>query len=150
MMNAYHNMSVPPRTTVNQTVKSVGEHLAFKMSEIDFSPPFRPPGDFPTPQAWLDDFLATHQDALESVLRPTGFMVALVHEDSRRCQWRNRFWPFCQDPVLAVSVLGRIAGNIYIPLRKITLGPWFDNGKCYIFPRKYFPRKKNNSTENQP
>lgn len=148
-MNAYHNMSAPPRTTVCQQVKPVGRQVVFSIYEIDFSygddahKTFPPPRDFSSPQEWLDDFLKSHKAELESIRRPTGFMIGAVCKGGDGGKLYNGatakdVYELCKDPILSISVLGRIAGNIYIPHRQVALGAWFDKGEYYIFPARYF------------
>ena len=132
-MNAYHNMSGPPRTTVCQQVKPVGRQVVFSVYEIDFSY-----GD-DTPKT----FLKSHRAELESIQRPTGFMIGVVCKVGNGDKLNNGatekdVYEICKDPILSISVLGRIAGNIYIPHRQIALGAWFDKGEYYIFPDRYF------------
>ena len=57
----------------------------------------------------------------------------MIHKETEK-----DVYEICKDPILSISVLGRIAGNIYIPHRQIVLGAWFDNGEYYIFPAQYF------------
>ena len=48
----------------------------------------------------------------------------------------------CKDPVLAVAVLGRLVGNIYIPRREISFSNSYYGWEksAYQFPAKYFPQ----------
>ena len=159
-MNAYNNMAGPSRSMAHQVIRPVGRQIVFGIYEIDFSyddntpKPFPPPRDFPSPQEWLSDFLNSHKAELACVQRPTGFMVGVVCKDEnadKLCRDAGSQDDFliCKDPILAISVLGRIAGSIYIPHRQITLGSWFDKDERYIFPARYFecPPKPSRHTE---
>ena len=144
-MNAYHNMSGSPRTMVHQEVNPVGRQIVFGIHAIDFSSRFPQPKEFSSPQEWLDDFLTSHKAELDCVLRPTGFIIGTLRKEEdadKLCRdAKTRItYRFCKDPILTISVLGRVAGNIYIPHRQITLGAWFDNGESYILPARYFPQ----------
>lgn len=146
-MDAYSNMSAPPRSKVKTVVKPIGRYVEFNIYGADFRPPFRPPQDFPSPQDWLDDFLARHREALDAVPRPSGYMIGdssykgspYGYGDDRR---------ICRDPVLTVAILGRVSGTMYIPHRRILFGSWLEkvHEKCfilarkYVFPERYFPQ----------
>ena len=149
-MNAYQNMSAPPHSKVEMVVKPIGRYVEFNIYGADFRPPFRPPQDFPSPQDWLDDFLAQHGEALDAVPRPSGYMIGkgsfkgspYGYGDDRR---------ICRDPVLTVAILGRVSGTynpMYIPRRRIASGGWLEkvHEKCfmlpwkYVFPERYFPQ----------
>ena len=143
MTDAYCNMSVPPRTTVRQVVRPIGRYVEFNIYGADFTHPFKSPQDFPSPQDWLDDFLAQHGDALDAVPRPSGYMIGdssykgspYGYGDDRR---------ICRDPILTVAILGRVSGTIYIPHRRISFGGWLEkvHEKCFMLPRKYvFPER---------
>ena len=131
MTNAYRNMSVPPHTRVRQTVRPVGRSVIFSIHTVSFKPPFGSPKDFPSPQDWLDDFLVQHREALEAVSRPSGYMVGYhgLMQDSRL---------FCADLILAVAILGRVSGGVYIPRRRIAFGEGLAGTKVYSFPERYF------------
>ena len=153
MTNAYCNMSAPPRTQVRQVVRPVGRHVEFNIYAVDFTPPFKSPQDFPTPQDWLDDFLARHGDALDAVPRPSGYMIGYCsHKGISGYGDDHRI---CRDPILTVAILGRVSGSIYVPHRRISFGSWLEkvHEKCfmlarkYVFPERYFPQFQ---VENQP
>lgn len=133
MTNAYCNMSVPPRTRVRQIVRPVGRSVIFSIHTVSFKPPFRSPKDFPSPQDWIDDFLVQHREALESVPRPSGYMVG------HHGLMQNSL--FCPDPILAVAILGRVSGGVYIPRRRIAFGEGLAGTKVYSFPERYFPEE---------
>lgn len=146
MMDVYCNMSAPPRTTIRQVVRPIGRYVEFDIYAADFRPPFRPPKDFPSPQDWLNDFLAQHAQALDAVPRPSGYMVG-------QCEYRG-FSGYgydcriCRDPLLTVAILGRVSGDVYIPRRRIMYDSWLTkvHEKCfmlshkYVFPERYFPQ----------
>lgn len=134
MTNAYCNMSVPPHTRVRQIVRPVGRSVIFSIHTVSFKPPFGSPKDFPSPQDWLDDFLVQHRAALESVPRPSGYMVGYhgLMQDSHL---------FCADPILTVAILGRVSGGVYIPRRRIAFGEGLAGTKVYSFPERYFPEE---------
>ena len=134
MTNAYCNMSVPPQTRVRKVVRPVGRYVIFSIHTVSFKPPFRSPKDFPSPQDWLDDFLAQHREAIESVPRPSGYMVGYngLMQDSHL---------FCADPILTVAILGRVSGGVYIPRRRIAFGDGLAGTKVYSFPERYFPEE---------
>lgn len=134
MTNAYRNMSVPPHTRVRQIVRPVGRSVIFSIHTVSFKPPFGSPKDFPSLQDWLDDFLVQHRAALESVPRPSGYMVGYhgLMQDSHL---------FCTDPILTVSILGRVSGGVYIPRRRIAFGEELAGTKVYSFPERYFPEE---------
>lgn len=134
MTNAYCNMSVPPQTRVRKVVRPVGRYVIFSIHTVNFKPPFGSPKDFPSPQDWIDDFLAQHREVLESVPRPSGYMVGYngLMQDSHL---------FCADPILTVAILGRVSGGVYIPRRRIAFGDGLAGTKVYSFPERYFPEE---------
>ena len=134
MTNAYCNMSVPPQTRVRQIVRPVGKSVIFSIHTVNFKPLFGSPQDFSSPQDWIDDFLVRHRDALESVPRPFSYMVGYngLMPDSHL---------FCADPILAVAILGRVSGGVYIPRRRIAFGEGLAGTKVYSFPERYFPEE---------
>lgn len=144
-MNAYCNMGVPPRTAVKQIVRPIGRYVEFNIYDADFSPPFKSPKDFCVPQDWLGDFLSHHGDALDAIQRPSGYMIGYCgHKD---ISYYGDDCRICRDPILTVAILGRVAGTLYIPHRRIQFGRWlerdFDSSilECkYLFPERYFPQ----------
>ncbi len=49
-MDAYSNMSAPPRSKVRHVVRPIGRYVKFDIYGVDFTPPFKSPQDFPSPQ----------------------------------------------------------------------------------------------------
>ena len=142
MTNAYCNMIVPSRTTVRQVVRPIGRYVHFNIYGADFTQPFRSPQDFPSPQDWLDDFLAQHGEALDAIPRPSGFMIGYCNY--KGISGYGNDVRICRDPILTVAILGRVSGNIYIPRRRILFGSWLEkvHEKCFMLPRKYvFPER---------
>lgn len=138
MNGAYFNMSAPPRSNVQRIVRPVGRYVKFDIYSAEFTPPFKSPQDFPSPQEWLDDFLARHGEALEAVPRPDGFMIGYC---SHKGQFGNcRDVAICRDPILTVAILGRTVGTLYIPRRRIMSGAWLEKvlEKCFMLPRRFF------------
>ena len=154
MTDAYCNMSVPPRTTVRQVVRPVGRYVEFDIYGADFIQPFKSPQDFPSPQDWLDDFLARHGDALDSVPRPFGYMIGDSSYKGSLCGYGDDR-RICRDPVLTVAILGRVSGTLYVPHRRISFGSWLEKvqekrfalARKYVFPERYFPQFQ---TEDRP
>ena len=146
MTYAYCNMSVPPHTKVRQVVRPIGRYVKFDIYGADFAPPFSSPQDFPSPQEWLDDFLAQHAEALDSIPRPSGYMVGCCDYNDMSSYGNNL--RICRDPILTVAILGRVSGAIYVPRRRIMFGCWLEkvHEKCvvlsrkYVFPERYFPQ----------
>ena len=137
MMNAYSNTGVPPRSKIQVTVKPVGEHILVKLprhcnslygkltsmkSDSDRS-------------AWLQGFVNEHRLELDAVVRPMGFIVA-VNAKAADYSLFSAF-PVVDDWKLALSLLGRISGNIYIPRREISYSDSLFG--CYAFPARFFP-----------
>ncbi len=146
MMDAYSNMSAPPRSKVRQVVRPIGRYVKFDIYGVDFTPPFKSPQDFPSPQDWLDDFLAQYGEALDAVPRPSGYMIGYC--DHKGIYGYGDDCRICRDPVLTVAILGRMSGTLYIPHRRILFGSWLEkvHEKClmlsrqYVFPERYFPQ----------
>ena len=146
MTDAYCNMSVPTRTKVRQVVRPVGRYVEFDIYGADFTPPFKSPREFPTPQDWLDDFLARHGDALDAVPRPSGYMIGLC--DHKGMSGYGKDLRICRDPVLTVAILGRVSEGIYVPRRRILFGGWLEKvhekgvmlSRKYVFPERCFPQ----------
>jgi len=138
MTDAYCNMSVPPHTKVRQVVRPIGGYVKFDIYGADFTPPFKSPQDFQSPQDWLDDFLAQHGEALDAIPRPSGYMIG--YNDCKCLSGYESNLRICRDPVLTVAILGRVSGAIYIPRRRIMFGDWLEkvHEKCFMLSRKYF------------
>lgn len=146
MMDAYSNMSAPPRSMVRRVVRPIGRYVKFDIYGVDFTPPFKSPQDFPSPQDWLDDFLAQHGEALDAVPRPSGYMIGYCNH--KEISGYGDDCRICRDPVLTVAILGRVSGTMYIPQRRILFGSWlkkvhakrFMLSRKYVFPERYFPQ----------
>ena len=140
-MNAYQNMSAPPRSTIRVTVKPVGEHILVKLpchcnslygkltsmkSDSDRS-------------AWLQGFVNEHRPELEAVVRPMGFIVPIIVPIKARVSDSSPFrsLPVVDDSFLSLSLLGRMSGGIYIPRREISYSDSLFG--CYAFPARFFP-----------
>ncbi len=108
MLDAYHNMSVPPRSTIRWDIRLPdAEHLAFSLSA-----PGLPWSSTDDARAWAD----AHADDVAAAgrLAPRGFFaVPILPNDTPLPAGCG----LCHDPALAVAVLGRISGGLYIPLR---------------------------------
>ena len=136
MRSAYHTLMRPPSYTLRQVIRPVGPQVLLALEAVAWAPPFQPPSAFPTPEAWLADFLRTHAAALEALPRPSGFLIATpapAAELPEGCR-------LCTEPLLTVAVLGRVAGNLYIPRRAIALGAWCTAGTRVCFPAEHFPQ----------
>ena len=132
MTDAYHNMSVPPRTRVQRTVKTVGWHIVFDLALVAGLPEKRE-GEILT--AWFDDFCRDNAAALEAAPRPVGYSMATPLPRDKPLPDGFRL---CVDPVLTVAVLGRVAGGLYIPRRELRLNPDLAD-RLYAFPARDFP-----------
>ena len=131
-------MSGPPRSKIQMTVYPVGPQ--FSICLADFLPEEYPDEDGTWVINWLERFIRDHRSELNSVPRPSGYMIA---------KWSKAFPSGkeipdvrCKDPVLAVAVLGRLAGDIYIPRREISFSNSYYGWEksAYQFPAKYFPQ----------
>ncbi len=148
MINAYCNMSAPPRSQVQKVVRPVGKLLVFGFSCAGLQVPGDVPGLPDTVrdariQDWLADFVRRHAAALDAAARPAGFMIGTAFADPgeplKDGMTASDVAGFCRDPVLTVAVLGRMSGRIYIPRRELDL-------TCHsigyadrvAFPAKYF------------
>ena len=137
MMNAYSNTGVPPRSKIQVTVKPVGEHILVKMPRHCNSlygklTSMKSDSDR---AAWLQGFVNEHRLELDAVVRPMGFIVA-VNAKAADYSLFSAF-PVVDDWKLALSLLGRISGNIYIPRREISYSDSLLG--CYAFPARFFP-----------
>ena len=137
-MDAYHNMSGPPRSKIQMTVYPVGPQFSIRLA--DFLPEKYPDEDGMWVINWLERFIRDHKSELDCVSRPSGYMIAklskVLPSGKKISDVR------CKDPVLAVAVLGRLVGNIYIPRREISFSDSYDGWErtAYQFPAKYFPQ----------
>ena len=129
MTDAYHNMSVPPRTRVERSVKTVGWHVVFDLAS------FPKQNGVETLAAWFDAFCRDNAAALEAAPRPVGYSMATTLPRDKSIPDGFRL---CVDPVLTVAVLGRVAGGLYIPRRELRLNPDLAD-RLYAFPARDFP-----------
>ena len=137
MMNAYSNTGVPPRSKIQVTVKPVGEHILVKLPRHCNSlygklTSMKSDSDR---AAWLQGFVNEHRLELDAVVRPMGFIVAVNAKASDSSLFSS--FPVVDDWKLALSLLGRISGNIYIPRREISYSDSLFG--CYAFPTRFFP-----------
>ncbi len=94
MKNAYCNMAVPPRSTVTRRIVPVGKYLVFD------------PAQLPCEAAV---YIARHGEPAGPARCMIGVTTALPAAD---CE-------LCTDPGLAIAILGRLAGRLYIPKRPL-------------------------------
>ena len=148
MMDAYSNMSAPPRSKVKMVVRPIGRQIVFDLRRVGLGPSY----NLKQPQyersaiiqAWVKDFVSKHKVELDAVPRPTGFMVGSICEDINAplddlMRWHPGVYQVCTDPILTVAILGRVSGLIYVPRRELRLTEdSFDDTIC--FPAKYFPQ----------
>lgn len=135
MIDAYHNMSAPPRSSIQKVVRPIGEGIVAGL-DIDsalFHPLIAiPPENFEERSRWLDDFVRAHKGELAAVRRPTGYIIpreATAYEE-KSCPRAG--------VMLSLSLLGRMSGGIYIPGRDIRYGHHIF--ESYVFPAKFFPK----------
>ena len=147
-MNAYQNMSAPPRSKIRNIVRPVGKQIVFDMWHVGLGPSY----NLEQPQyerdaiiqAWVEDFASKHKAELDAVPRPTGFMVGSICEDVNAplddlMRRHPGVYHVCTDPILTVAILGRVSGLIYVPHRELRLTE--DSFINTIgFPAKYFPQ----------
>ena len=147
-MNAYHNMSCPPKSTMQKVIKPVGQQIVFNFKAASL----HVPGDRMNLsdenrnsliQKWLSEFIQKHQDEFDSVVRPMGYMIGSVFQNDNNCinsiETQYPGWIYCVDPLLTIAILCRMSGNIYIPQREPRLtchSNGYDN--IVIFPAKDF------------
>ena len=140
MVNAYANMSVPPRShEVRRIAPPPGGLLAFHL--VAALPAHVPTNSPPEAAlAWFRRFVAEHAFEIAAAPVPCRFLVVQVLdglEPLRRLSGSDL--PVCADPTLTAAVLGRVAGNLYIPGRPVRLGKEL-LGRCYLFPKSEFPK----------
>ena len=138
MKDAYSNMSAPPRSKIQVTVKPVGEHVLVQLpshcnSICSKLCSMKSDSDR---ASWLQSFVDEHRPELDAVVRPMGFVVPVNAGVSDCSLFRSL--PIVDDVFLALSLLGRMSGGIYIPRREITYSDCLFG--CYAFPAKYFPQ----------
>ena len=132
MTDAYHNMSVPPRTRVQRTVTAVGIHIVFDLALVPGLPE-KQGGE--TLAAWFENFCRDNAAALEAAPRPVGYSMATPLPRDKSIPEGFRL---CLDHILTVAVLGRVAGGLYIPRRELRLNPNLAD-RLYAFPARDFP-----------
>ena len=147
-MDAYSNMSAPPRSKVKMVLRPIGRQIVFDLRRVGLGPSY----NLKQPkyersaiiQAWVKDFVSKHKVELDAVPRPTGFMVGSICEDINAplndlMRWHPGVYQVCTDPILTVAILGRVSSLIYIPRRELRLTEesFFDT---IGFPAKYFPQ----------
>ena len=132
MNGTHYDFSLPVLPHDFKRIRPVGEQLIFDFHRAGLEIP----GDKPLyttdeRTALIDDWLRKYEEAhrpeLESVGRPSGFMVGVrLREDGdlspRKLekQYPGRFL-WCEDPVLTVAVLGRVSETLYVPRRELRL-----------------------------
>ena len=89
MTIGYANMSAPPLSKIQVTVKPVGEHILVKLPRHCNSlygklTSMRSDSDR---AAWLQGFVNEHRLELDAVVRPMGFIVAVNAKASDLPEW---------------------------------------------------------------
>ena len=135
MTNAYCNMSAPPRSRVHKEVRTIGSHVVFDLAVLS-SLSERPCDNELT--CWLRKFESRNRDALAAVARPTGYMIAVPLP--KHGPFPDGF-ALCKDQILTVAVLGRLAGGIYIPHRKLGFAQAATPSR-FAFPESAFTGRK--------
>ena len=134
-MNAYHNMSCPPKSNIRKVIRPIGRHIVLCLPSLQ-TPPLE---DVKACDEWLEKFMLEHKEELEKMPRPTGYVIP---EHLKNIVLDDDIYPGygrVNDPVLTVAVLGRMSGGIYIPHREIRLCEAL-KGYMYAFPARYFPQ----------
>lgn len=134
MVNAYANMSVPPTSRVVRRIEPPrGPQLAFRLAA---AAPADAGGDRrdKAALAWFRQFVREHADEIAAAAPPRRFAIARVVPDLAQAGGAT----VCTDPALAASVVGRIAGTLYVPGRPVRLGPEHA-GRWFVLPRSDFP-----------
>ena len=135
MTGAYCNMSAPPRSRVKKEVRTVGSHIVFDLAVLS-GLGARPSDD--ELDCWLGKFESRYGAALAAAARPAGYMIAVPLP--RGIPLPEGF-SLCTDQVLTVSVLGRLAGGIYIPHRKLGFAQATTQSR-FAFPESAFTQLK--------
>ena len=137
MTIGYANMSAPPLSKIQVTVKPVGEHILVKLPCHCNSlyGKLTSMKSYSDRAAWLHGFVDEHRPELDAVVRPMGFIVAVNAKASDSSLFRSS--PVVDDWKLALSLLGRMSGGIYIPRREISYSDSLFG--CYAFPARFFP-----------
>ena len=147
MRDAYANMSAPPRTEVKVVVRPVGKQVVFDLSRLGLGPAFdaamSPQERDAAVQEWVRCFVRRHQSEFDAAARPTGFMAGTVFKAGVEADGVLKRHPdayqVCADPVLAVAILGRVAGTVYVPRRALRLTER-SFATALAFPAKHFPQ----------
>lgn len=129
MLDAYHNMSVPPQSKIRWDIRLPDvEHLAFSLST-----PGLPWSSTDDARFWAD----AHADDIAAAgrLAPRGFFAVPTLSNDAPLPSGCRL---CHDPALVAAVLGRIAGGLYIPLRQPRLLVEH-YASFFLFPCSAFP-----------
>ena len=146
-MDAYCNMSAPPLSKAQITVKPIGRQIVFDLAYAGVGVAYngkktdqQREADV---QSWFEDFVRRHKAELDAVPRPIGFMLGSICEDINAplddlMRRHPGVYQVCSDPILTVAILGRVSGLIYVPRRELRLteNSLFDT---IAFPAKYFP-----------
>ena len=137
MTIGYANMSAPPLSKIQVAVKPVGEHVRVKLPSHcnSICSKLWSMNSDSDRASWLQGFVNEHRLELDAVVRPMGFIVAVNAEASDGSPpWA---FPVVENWKLALSLLGRMSGNIYIPRREISYSDSLLG--CYAFPARFFP-----------
>ena len=141
-MNAYANMSAPPRSNVHVATHPVGKQIVFNMQYAGLDPRLEEHQTMQEKavlaQEWIADFARKHKAELDAVSRPMGYMVGISYsegDDAVVCDDAI----VCEDPILTVAVLGRVSRLLYIPRRELGWHACLV-GASICFPAKYFPQ----------
>ncbi len=137
-MDAYSNMSAPPRSKIRVAVKPVGEHVLVKLPSHcnSICSKLWSMNNDSDRVSWLQRFVDEHRQEFDAVVRPMGFIVPINARVSDYSPFRSL--PVVYDLFLSLSLLGRMSGGIYIPRREISYNDSLFG--CYAFPAKYFPQ----------
>ena len=135
MTNAYCNMSAPPRSRVHKEVRPFGPHIVFDFAILSWLN--LRPGDKELATI-LQKFESRNRDALATVSRPAGYMIAVPLPSHGPLP---DGFTLCKDPVLTVAILGRLAGGIYIPNRQLCFTQATAKSR-FAFPESAFTQRK--------
>ena len=129
-MNAYCNMSVPPRTAMAWQVKSVGGRLVFDLAHVAGIPVESDEAK----KAWLTDFIQANGTALSATVRPLRYTVA---ELLPRTVALPNGYRLCDDSLLAIAMICRTVNGLYVPQRGLSV-PADGFTWRYAYPEKDF------------
>ena len=137
MTIGYANMSAPPLSKIQVTVKPVGEHVRVKLPSHcnSICSKLWSMNSDSDRASWLQGFVNEHRLELDAVVRPMGFIVAVNVKASDSSLFSS--FPVVDDWKLTLSLLGRMSGGIYIPRREISYSDSLFG--CYAFPARFFP-----------